>query len=203
MAYIINPTIAFMLLVAAVMLMIFTAVTPKSIPLKLGIVVCLVAAGFEISQLRANPWALMVVALSPLPFFVAVHQPRSYSFLAIVSILMLTVGSFFIFWDAEGRLISIPFDGLIAIICGRAIWILFLRVRDSRPKRLSENPDSVIGLVGTAKTSIKKFEVGQVEIEGELWNARSDEPIPAGSLVRIVHSDGLYITVEKVEKLIK
>lgn len=42
-----------------------------------------------------------------------------------------------------------------------------------------------------------------VEIEGELWTARSDQPIPAGSLVRIVRFDGLYLTVEKVERLNK
>ncbi len=202
-AYLINPAVAFMLIIAAVMFMISTAAAPKSILLKVGMVVCLAVAGFEISQLRANPWALMVVALSPVPFFVAVRQPRSYSFLAIISILMLAIGVFLTFWDEEGNLMRIPFDGLIIIICSRAIWILFLRARDARPRSLSDNPDSIIGLVGTAHTAIEKFEPGQVEIEGEFWNARSDEPIPAGSMVRIVRSDGLFITVEKVERLKK
>ncbi len=203
MAFLINPAIAFMLIVLAVMLLMMTAVAPKSTRLKVGMVVCLAAAGYEFSQLNANIWALMVTAFSPVPFFIALRQPAKRGGLVILSILMLALGSMLIFWDEQGRLLSIPFGGLVAIICGRVIWITFLRFRDTSPRRLSDNPDSIIGLVGTAHSAIEKFEPGQVEIEGELWNARSDEPIPAGSLARIVRFDGLYLTVEKVERLNK
>ena len=183
------------------MLLIVSAVKPKFTPVIIGMPVSLVAAGFEIFQLNANPWALIVVAVSPLLFFVAVRQRRTNSALIILSILMFTVGIFFIFWDQEGRLISIPFDGFIAIICASTIWILYVRYRSSLPRHLGDDPDSVVGLVGTARTSIEKFETGMVEIEGEIWTARSDEPILAGSMVRIVRSDGgMAITVEKVEK---
>jgi len=201
--FLLNPFVAYLLIVTAVMLLIFTAVVPKSSALKVGMVLCLVAAGVEISQLNANLWALLAVALSPLPFWVAVRETRPNSTLAILSIALLTIGSVFIFWDAQGRLISIPLDGLIAIICGRSIWILFLRSRDSRTKRLSDNPDSLVGLIGTSRTAIEKFDTGMVEIEGEVWAARSDQPIPAGSMVRIVRFDGLFLTVEKVERLTK
>lgn len=203
MAYIINPTAAFLLIFSAVMLLMMSAINPRSGRLKLAMIACLAGAGFEISQVRADPWALIVVALSPLPFLMAIRQPHKYAALVIASILMLTMGSFFLFQDADGHLISIPFDGIIAVICARAIWIMFVRHRDSLPRRINEAKDSVIGLVGTARTAIEKFETGMVEIEGELWSARSDQPIPAGSMVRIVRSDGLFITVEKVENLKK
>jgi membrane-bound ClpP family serine protease len=200
-AALINPNVAYLLIVTAVMLFIMIAVAPKSSLLKVGLTVCLGAAGYEFSQLGGDPWALLVVALSPLPFFVAIRQPRSQPFLAIVTILMLTVGSVFIFWNAGGQPYRLPLAGFVSIICGRIIWILFLRIRDTRSARLSDNPDSLVGLIGTARSEIEKYETGSVEIEGELWVARSDQPIPAGSMVRIVCFDGLVLTVEKVEKL--
>lgn len=203
MTLLVNPDVAYLLIVAAVMLFILTAVRPESIWLKVGMAACLVAAGYEFSQLNGNIWALLVVAFSPLPFFAAIRQPRPNATLALLAIAMLTLGSVFLFWTADGWLYLMPLTGLVAIVCGRVLWILFLRIRDSRRARLSDNPDSLVGLVGTTKTTIEKFDTGMVEIEGELWTARSDQPIPAGSLVRIVRFDGLYLTVEKVERLNK
>lgn len=201
MAFLINPNIAYLLIVTAVMLFILTVITPKSTALKIGMALFLAAAGFEFSQIGGNAWALLIVALSPLPFLIAIRQPRRLAPLAILTIVMLTIGSVFIFMDANGQLYRIPLAGLVGIFCGRIIWILFLRIRDTRKERLSDNPDALIGLIGTARTAIEKFDTGSVEIEGELWVARSDDPIPAGSMVRIVRFDGLVLTVEKVERL--
>jgi len=199
----VNPDVAYLLIVAAVMMFILTAARPTSILLKVGMAVCLVVAGYEFSQLNGNIWALLVVAFSPLPFFVAIRQPRPSSTLAIITIAMLTLGSVFLFWTADGWLYLMPLAGLVAIVCGRIIWILFLRIRDGRRTRLGDNPGSLVGVVGMTRTNIEKFDTGMVEIEGELWTARSDRPISAGSMVRIIHFDGLVLTVEKVEKLSK
>lgn len=181
MAFLINPDVAYLLIVAAVMMFILTAAKPQSTLLKVGMVVCLGAAGYEFSQLNGNVWALLVVAFSPLPFLVAIRQPRPNSVLAILTIVMLTLGSVFLFWTADGWLYLMPLAGLVAILCGRIIWILFLRIRDGRQTRLSDAPHSLVGLIGTARTAIEKFDTGMVEIEGELWTARSDQPILAGS----------------------
>lgn len=201
MAFLINPNVAYLLIVTAVMLFIVTAVMPKSSLLKVCIALFLGAAGYEFSQLGGNPWALLVVAFSPLPFFVAIRQPRSQPILVIVTILMLTIGPVLIFWGVDGQSYRLPLAGFVAIICGRIIWILYLRICDTRIKRLSDNSDSMVGLIGTARSAIEKYDRGSVEVEGELWDARSDQPIPVGSLVRIVFFNGLSLTVEKVEKL--
>lgn len=201
MTFLINPNIAYLLIVTAVMLFMMTAVAPKSNLLKVGIALFLGAAGYEFSQIGGNPWAILVVAVSPLPFFMAIRKPHSQPVLVIVTIVMLTIGPVFIFWDANGQLYSLPIAGFVAIICGRIIWILFLRIRDTRSTRLSDNPDSLVGVIGTASTAIEKYDRGSVNVEGELWEAHSDQPISAGSMVRIVSFNGLSLKVEKVEKL--
>lgn len=201
MEILINPDVAYLLIVTAVMLFLFTAMRPKSIPLKVGMALCLLAGGYEFLHLRGNIWALLVVAFSPLPFFMAIRPPRFRSSLAMLTIGMLTLGSSFLFWAADGTLYLMPLTGFIAIICGRVIWILFLLIREGPQARQRRDHASLIGLVGTARTPIEKFDTGIVDIEGELWRARSNRPILTGSLVRIVGFDGLYLTVEKVERL--
>jgi membrane-bound ClpP family serine protease len=88
---------------------------------------------------------------------------------------------------------------IVSISC--AIFILIategkLKARDSNR---GVNPDSYIGLIGKAVTDID--DVGLVQIEGETLSARSDQPIPAGSPVRILKYEGRVLVVKKVEKL--
>lgn len=151
MTLLVNPDAAYLLIVAAVMLFILTVVRPESIWLKVGMAACLVAAGYEFSQLNGNLWALLVVALSPLPLLVAIRQPRPNPTLAILTIAMLTLGPVFLFWTADGWLYLMPLTGLVAIVCGRTLWILFLRIRDGRRARLSDNPDSLVGWLAPPK----------------------------------------------------
>ena len=38
-------------------------------------------------------------------------------------------------------------------------------------------------------------------VHGELWNASSERPIPAGARVRVVKLDGLKVEVEQVDQV--
>lgn len=40
---------------------------------------------------------------------------------------------------------------------------------------------------------------GKVRVRSEIWSARSDVPIPVGTRVRIVHGEGVSVSVEPVE----
>ncbi len=52
-----------------------------------------------------------------------------------------------------------------------------------------------IGATGEATTDIR--EEGTVQLESELWSARSAEPIPAGAQVRVIGRNGFTLLVEK------
>ena len=68
MEVLIDPNIAYLLIVVSVISFLWTIIVPHSILSKIGMFVGLGAELFELSFLRATPWALVVVALSPLPF---------------------------------------------------------------------------------------------------------------------------------------
>ena len=50
---------------------------------------------------------------------------------------------------------------------------------------------------------IESHSAGSVLVDGGVWQARSKEPIPAGSTVRVLRQDGFWLTVKKVEQLTK
>jgi membrane-bound serine protease (ClpP class) len=53
-------------------------------------------------------------------------------------------------------------------------------------------PDRIVGLTGEAR------ERGLVFVDGELWQAHSDEPLAPGESVVVVGRDGLVLEVRPV-----
>jgi membrane-bound ClpP family serine protease len=204
MNLLINPNIAYLLLVTAVMLLLWTSYHPHSTWPKIWMVLCFFAGGYEFVYLKGNPWAFLAVVSSPLPFFLALRQSRAYSPLILVTIVMLTVGSAFLFMDEKStRLLNPGLSGGVSVFVALAIWIGMGRLGKSQSTILSEDPGSLVGLVGEVKTDIEPYSTGSVLVEGDLWRARSKEFIPAGRAVRVLRQDAYILTVKETEKLTK
>jgi membrane-bound ClpP family serine protease len=56
----------------------------------------------------------------------------------------------------------------------------------------------MIGETGRSRTAVTSDASGQVDVHGEIWQAISREPLPAGVAVRIVSRSGLTLVVERV-----
>jgi membrane-bound serine protease (ClpP class) len=204
MECLINPNLAYMLVVASVILLMLTNINPKSTSLRVGVVLCFVATGIELVFLEANLWALLMVVLSPLPFFIAVRQAHTHNPLFLISIFILTISSVFLFVDQNNRpVVNVGLAGFVSTMYGAIIWITTEGIRNADGARLSNDPNSVVGLIGETQMEIEPFSAGSVLVEGELWQARSKNPIPAGNTVRVLRQDGFWLTVKKVEKLTK
>jgi membrane-bound serine protease (ClpP class) len=61
--------------------------------------------------------------------------------------------------------------------------------------RPTHDLSGLIGQVGEARTRVN--EEGSVFVDGELWSARSEQPIPAGSPIRVLRREGFILIVEK------
>jgi membrane-bound ClpP family serine protease len=53
----------------------------------------------------------------------------------------------------------------------------------------------LIGQSGQAKSEI--LDGGSVQVASELWSARSEQSIPAGSWVRVIKREGFTLIVER------
>ena len=200
MAFLINPNIAYLLVVTGIMLLLWTFNNPKSNWPKVLMVVCFMAAAYEFVFLKENPWAFLVVALSPLPFSHAIQQKLPRSPLYLITTAMLVLGSVFLFVDENNSpVVDYGLAAIVSMVCASLIWIGVERLRSVEGAILSNDPDSVVGLIGETRSEIESHSAGSVRIEGELWQARSKKPIPAGSTVRVVRQDGFVLTVKETE----
>ena len=84
--------------------------------------------------------------------------------------------------------VTIPFAVVTAFLLGLAVRSFRLKVQTG--------VEGMIGEEGVAKTEVAAD--GRVFIHGELWNASSSQPIPAGARVRITAVRGLRLQVESV-----
>jgi membrane-bound serine protease (ClpP class) len=80
------------------------------------------------------------------------------------------------------------------IVLATILFFVAWKVASSRRGRLVLGPQGLVGEAGEALTEIGPAG-GEVFVHGEYWHARSDEPIPAGSRVRVSSLDGLVLRV--------
>ena len=78
------------------------------------------------------------------------------------------------------------------------LWVgeLFLWNRTVRGRRAAVGAQTLIG--SEAKVVAPCRSVGQVQVAGEIWEARCDAGADPGQSVRVIGRDGLTLVVEPV-----
>jgi membrane-bound serine protease (ClpP class) len=71
----------------------------------------------------------------------------------------------------------------------------FFWLRLSRRGRVKMGPETLVGETGEVVTPCRP--VGQVKVQGELWQARCDEGADAGERVQVKALEGLTLVVER------
>lgn len=193
----VNPNVAYLLLVLGFVLAGMAIVSPGTGVLEIGAIFALLLAGWEVYQLGVNPWALVLMLLGIVPFVLAVRARGNRIYLGI-SFLMLVIGSWLLFptqpwWQSA-------IDPLLFIIVSALtvgfLWVVTTKVVETEAMRPTHDLEALIGEIGEAKTAIN--DEGSVQVEGELWTARSPQPIPQGSQVRVVGREGFVLLVEPI-----
>jgi membrane-bound serine protease (ClpP class) len=199
MEFLLNPNVAYLLIVMAAMLALAAIVVPGTGLPEIGLIFCLGLAGYAVYFLGINSWALFVLLLSILPFILAIRLKNLRLPLLAVSILFLIGGSVFLFVDEKGWPAVNPLlAGVVSILSGGFIWIAVDRVLAAQQTQPRNNPDALVGKFGEARTEINTE--GSVQVSGELWSARSEKSIAGGSAVRVLQRDGFVLIVEEVSK---
>jgi membrane-bound serine protease (ClpP class) len=195
MDFLLDPNIAYLFVLGAVLLAMLALVTPGTGVFEIGAFFCMALAGYAIYNLSFNWWALILLGLSLVPFVYAIQKPKRELFLAL-ALLLLVVGSVFMFPRTEEQRIVNPLVAIVgsALVAG-FLWIAVRKSLEAAHASPSHSLDGLVGLVGEAKTRIN--EEGSVQVKGELWSARSENSIPAGSAIRVIRRDGFVLIVEK------
>jgi membrane-bound ClpP family serine protease len=198
MEILLNPNVAYVLLVVGFMLALLAILTPGTGMLEVGAFFALVLAGYIAYRIGMNPWALIVLILSIAPFVYATRKPKRGLWLGL-SIVAMLAGSLYLF-NTEGWLPNVnPILAIIvSLLTSGFIWLVVGKTMQAQLMRPIQDLGALIGQVGETRTRV--HESGSAQVAGELWSVRSEKEIPAGKPVRVVGREGFILLVEKAEE---
>ncbi len=198
MDFLLNPNIAYLILLSGILLGFLAILNPGTGLLEVGALFCIVLAGYAVYNLSVNWWALLLLLISFGPFLYAVRKPKRELYLGL-SIFLLVIGSVFLFAvdgfsPAVNPLVALLSSGLVSAF----LWIVVRKSVQAASARPAHDLEGLVGKVGEARTAID--DDGSVFVAGEMWSARSgSNSIPVGSHVRVVRREGFTLVVE-IEK---
>lgn len=188
-----SPPVAYLLLSAALVLLVFELFTAGA-----GVAggvgaVCAVLAGYGMAVLPTSPWGLALLLVGIFGFSVDVQTgvPR---FWTAVGVIAYTVGSLLLYEDGI-RLGWLPLvTGCIGVVLIMLAGLpATVRSRFSTP---TVGRESMVGEMGEAVAEVAPD--GVVRVREALWPARTNRatPVAAGGRVRVTGIDGPLLEVE-------
>jgi len=196
MNFLLDPNVAYFLLVIGFLLAVLALFTPGTGILEVGAVLILAMAGYGVINLPLNLWALVILILGVFPFILALRQSHRLVFLAI-AIAALVIGSVFLFRSEESIMAVDPLLAApVSALAVAFLWFVAKKGLEAIARRPDHSLERLNGLVGIAESDI--YLEGAVSVGGEQWSARSEDFIPAGSQVRVIGREGLVLIVEAV-----
>jgi inner membrane protein len=88
---------------------------------------------------------------------------------------------------------------IVAAIVGALIEIPYYRWVAPVHRPMSTTSGGLVGEEGIVIAPIDSNTLhGKVKIRSEIWSARSEAPIPIGTRVRVIHGEGVSVTVQPI-----
>jgi membrane-bound serine protease (ClpP class) len=196
MNFLLDPNVAYLLLAGGLTFAILALITPGTGLLELGALLAFLLAGYSVYNLPINLWALVILLIGVFPFMLAVRKSGKLAYLAI-SIVALVVGSAFLFrsdvWyvPAVNPLLAL----VVSVLMAGYFWVATRKILEVEMNPPVHDLEGLIGQVGEAKSAVYQTE-GSVQVNGELWSAQSETPIPGGAAVRVVGREGFVLQVK-------
>ncbi len=192
-----DPNVAYVLMLLGIYGLIFELSNPGAIlP---GVVggICLILAFYAFQTLPINYAGLLLILLAFI-LFIAEIKVMSYGLLTVGGIVALVLGSILL---VKTDLPFLRLSWWVILPMALATAGFFLLVVGMTWRTLRRPPVSgivtMIGVIGEARTPIAVGGRGQVFVRGELWQARSSEPIARGDAVAVEALEGLTLVVRK------
>jgi membrane-bound serine protease (ClpP class) len=193
-----NPNIAYLLMMLGIIGIFFEISQPGVIlPGAIGAIAILLAL-FAFSSLPVNYVGVLLILMAIVLFILEV-KVVSYGMLSIGGVVAMAFGSLMLI-DSSEPYLQISRAVIAATVTVSAGFILLATGMVIRTQRrpVTSGQKGMVGEIGKAIEPIHSS--GKVFVHGEYWYACSDQPISAGSEVRIIQFlDGLKLKVEAVE----
>jgi len=193
-----DPNIAYVLMLIGVFGLFFELQNPGAVLPGVAGAVAIIMAAFGLQMLPVN-WTGIALILLGIVLFVLEVKITSHGALTIGGIAAMFVGSIMLI-DSPLPFMRVSLAVIIPSVLFTALFFLFavgMGIRAQRRKVTTGN-EGLLGAVGTARSDV--HEGGSVFVHGEYWNARSEQPIPAGTRIVVEHVDGMTVTVRPADR---
>ena len=191
-----NPNVAYVLMMLGMMGLFFELSNPGVIlPGVIG-GISLILAFFAFQTLPVNYAGVLLILLG-LILFIAEIKIVSHGMLTLGGVIAMVLGSLMLFESPEPYLRVSWSVILVTVLAVSGFFVVVvtkaLAVHRRRP---TTGREGLIGVEGRAESGIAPE--GKVFIRGEYWDARSDEPISAGSRVTVEAVEGMRLKVKRI-----
>jgi len=193
----INPNIAYLLLVIGIWSAITAFLVPGTGLPEAIAAVCLVLGVTGLTQLPINAVGAAMIALAFVLFLVE-FKVMSHGALTVGGVVSFALGSLFLVRPTEAQ----PGVSLVVVIATTLATVVFFVVAVRAALRTFRQPifssrQRIVGAQGVVKQTIAP--VGTVQVKSELWTAVADEQVAAGERVVVTGIEGLRLRVARAK----
>ena len=195
--FLLNPNLVYLFIIGGFSLAFMAILAPGTGILEITALFVLILAGWGVFHLPINYWALALLLVCVFPPVIALRKTKKLYFL-VISVVALVVGSAFLLQGERWYSLAVN-PGLaivVSVMIGGLFWIITQKSLEADAAPPTHDLSALIGAVGEAKSNI--HQEGSVQVNKELWTARSDKPIEAGAQIRVVDREGFILVVEQV-----
>jgi membrane-bound serine protease (ClpP class) len=194
LGWLVDPNIALLFLIGGALLIYLEFNAPGTVvPGALGTLMVLLAIfGLNLLPIRYTAVLLLAAAMV---FLLLEAKFGGHGALAIAGIVCLTFGTLTLVAAPVPEMAVSPWVALAVSAAFGSITVFLVRlaIRARRLKALV-GPSALVGRRALAMEPLAPR--GRVLVEGEIWNAVSTEPVPAGASLLIVGSEQYLLHVE-------
>ena len=198
-----HPQIAYLLLTLGTLGLTIELWSPGAVMPGVAGGICLLLAFFAFQVLPVN-YAGILLILFGLALLVLEVKLASFGLLAVGGIISLFLGSLMLI-DSPLPELQIGLRFIVPVtlgISGILLFLVTLAVNAQRARPVT-GASAMLDEIAHALTPIEPGATGSVRTHGEIWTATADEPIEAGSPVRVTAVNGLLLRVTSASKQIE
>lgn len=196
--FLVNPSVAFLLLLGGLLLIGLELASPGLVGPGLFGTIALVLGLYGTAQLPVTVGGVLLLALG-LGLLVAETQTGA-GVLGVAGAAALVVGGLLLFdTDSEAFRVTVPVAIATGVVLAGLVLLAAGKVLSTRRLPPRGEPSELIGRVASVRAPFDPL--GQVYVDGALWRARvAGPPPPVGSNVVIERVEGLTLHVRPVDR---
>lgn len=197
MEFLQDPNVVYLLLMAGLWVSATGAYIPGTGIAEIGGAALIIGTLVLLAQMATNWIAVIALVIGASLFFLLPLLKPDWERYAIGGLALQAGASFFLFAGASVSLLWIVVGLVVAFAYHRTILRSVLM--QQRTLSSTQKDAFLVGARGRVVAAID--ERGTVQVQGELWTARSRSRLESGAEVVVTQQDGLELHVEKAKRL--